>query len=148
MVKYFRSSVNPLTLRLKSNFPPDIYLVPIQLVIQVNYKIKWSGAFRFVLCVIWSFSNRNILFFYFFFSVEQGCSLHTSWGMTFYFIIITSMLYFVFAFHFCNRPPLPLTLNRFTKCCLTFFQEPGNTVVCRTPNFYCILYVCMLLYLF
>ena len=30
MVKYFRSSVNPLTLRLKSNFPPDIYLVPIQ----------------------------------------------------------------------------------------------------------------------
>lgn len=47
MVKYFRSSVNPLTLRLKSNFPPDIYLVPIQLVIQVNYKIKWSGAFIF-----------------------------------------------------------------------------------------------------
>ena len=68
MVKYFRSSVNPLTLRLKSNFPPDIYLVPIQLVIQVNYKIKWLGAFRFVLCVIWSFSNRNILFSIFFFS--------------------------------------------------------------------------------
>ena len=87
-----------------------------------------------VLCIIWLFSNRNILFFYFFFQLSKDALsiLHEVWH---YFIIITSMLYFVFAFHFCNRPPLPLTLNRFTKCCLTFFQEPGNTVVCRKPNF-------------
>ena len=69
MVKYFRSSVNPLTLRLKSNFPPDIYLVPIQLVIQVNYKIKWSGAFRFGTVVFGHFLT-GISFFSIFFSVE------------------------------------------------------------------------------